>query len=255
MHSEKIPPVLQKIIEKKKEEVEKIPKVLHYSTSDKSFRNSLTDSFKTGVIAECKKSSPSAGIIRQNYDPVSIAKIYESCGASAISVLTDASFFSGSPEDLRLVSSTVKIPTIRKDFIIDEKQIFEARTLGAAAVLLIARILPFSQLKDFIQIAENLNMDTLVETHNAIEVEQALKAGAKIVGINTRDLDTFEIHTDLIYSLSKLIPKTCISVGESGIKNRSDYLDMKQHVNAVLIGTYFMKSENIQQSFIELVTP
>jgi indole-3-glycerol phosphate synthase len=253
MHSEKVPPILQKIIEKKKEEVEKISKNLHYSTSDKSFKNSLTDPFKTGIIAECKKSSPSAGIIRQGYDPVSIAKVYESCGASAVSVLTDRSFFSGSPEDLRLVSSTIKIPTLRKDFIIDERQIFETRTLGAAAVLLIARILSFSQLKEFIQISESLNMDCLVETHNAGEIELALNAGAKILGINTRDLDTFEIHTDLISSLSKLIPKTCISVGESGIKNRSDYLDMKQHVDSVLIGTYFMKSENIQESFKSLL--
>lgn len=207
------------------------------------------------IIAECKQASPSAGIINKEYDPIKIAQIYQNCGASAISVLTDSQFFKGSLVDLKGVSEQVSLPVIRKDFIIDEKQIFEARHFGASAILLIVRILSQSQLKDFIQISSSLKMDTLVEVHTEEEATIALENGAKIIGINTRDLNTFQIHPELVPKISKLLPNSVHKVGESGIQSREDFWDMVRFVDSVLIGTYFMKAPNIESAFRELIQP
>lgn len=185
-----INPVLQKIIDTKKEEISRTPVYSNLPLATLSLSESLK-SKPLSIIAECKKGSPSAGIIRENYDPVGIAEIYEQEGARAISVLTDEKYFHGSLSHLEKVSSAVSIPCIRKDFIIHERQIFEARKFGASAILLIVRILDVSQLKDLMNVAHSLNMDCLVETHTQEEAETAIEAGAKIIGINTRDLDTF----------------------------------------------------------------
>lgn len=213
--------------------------------------NSLRNQ-KNSIIAECKKASPSSGIIKNSYDPLKIAEIYERCGASAISVLTDKKFFQGSLIDLQKVSQLIKLPVLRKDFIIHEKQIYEARHYGASAILLIVRILSPSQLQEFIQISSSINMDSLVEIHTEEETSIAIEAGAKIIGINTRDLNTFQIHQDLVKKISPFIPDTIIKVGESGIKSQKDYLGMIKYVDATLIGTYFMKASNIELAFSDL---
>lgn len=218
-----------------------------------SLKQSLL-SQKGSIIAECKKGSPSMGIIKADYDPVAIAEEYYHAGAKAISVLTDQKFFFGSLNDLKNVSEKIPLPVIRKDFIIHEKQISEARFYGASAILLIVRILEDSQMKDLLQFSHSLGMDVLVETHTKDEVDRALNAGAEIIGINTRDLDTFEIHPNLIEKIAPQIPNHILKVGESGIKNRTDYQDMIQHVHSVLIGTYFMQKNHITQGFQDLLS-
>jgi len=217
--------------------------------------HSLSDFLKkrTGIIAECKKRSPSAGVIRSEYDPVAIAKIYETCGASAISVLTDQNFFSGSVKDLENVAAAVGIPVIRKDFIIDEKQIEEARFFGASAILLIVRILSKVRLRELFSFSASFGMECLVEVHTESEANIALESGAKIIGINSRDLDTFQIDKDLIERIAKNLPGTVIRVGESGIENREDYLNIRKFTDSVLIGTYFMRSASIPEAFNALL--
>lgn len=217
---------------------------------------SLLDSLRANsdsIIAECKKASPSMGVIRENYDPVSIASVYESCGARAISVLTDQNFFQGKLDDLQRVSEAVQLPVIRKDFIIHEKQIREAARFGASAILLIVRILSQTQLKDLLEFTYSLGLEVLVEIHTKKEAEIATEVGAKIIGINTRDLDTFQIHQNLIEEVSRDLPKNVHIVGESGIKNRDDYLKMKTYVQSTLIGTYFMQKEDITAAYLDLL--
>lgn len=253
MHSNQIPLILKKIVDTKKAEINSIPQYKNLEKSKFSFSYFLKRNDKTGIIAECKKASPSAGIIRADYSPVSISAIYESCGASAISILTDSQYFQGSLEDLKIVSNSVSIPVLRKDFIISEKQIFESRYFGASAILLIARILEPQQIKDYIDISLELGMEVLVETHSPKEIEIAIQCKSSIIGINTRDLDSFSIQTGLIPELANLIPNSILKVGESGIKNSNDYWDMKKYVDSVLIGTYFMKSTDIQKAFEALI--
>ncbi|MBK8399054.1 MAG: indole-3-glycerol phosphate synthase TrpC [Leptospiraceae bacterium] len=217
---------------------------------------SLLDSLRANsdsIIAECKKASPSMGVIRENYDPVSIASVYESCGARAISVLTDQNFFQGKLDDLQRVSEAVQLPVIRKDFIIHEKQIREAARFGASAILLIVRILSQTQLKDLLKFTYSIGLEVLVEIHTKKEAEIATEVGAKIIGINTRDLDTFQIHQNLIEEVSRDLPKNVHIVGESGIKNRDDYLKMKTYVQSTLIGTYFMQKEDITAAYLDLL--
>lgn len=193
------------------------------------------------------------GVIREKYNPIEHAKIYEKMGASAISVLTDKDFFQGSLLDLQNVAKAVNIPVIRKDFIIHEKQIREAARFGASAVLLIVRILKVNQLIDLLAITKKIGLEALVEIHSNKEAEIALESGAEIIGINTRDLDTFQIHSDLIEKVSKRIPNNIHLVGESGIKDKKDYVEMKKHVRSVLIGTYFMQQENIEAAYKNLI--
>ncbi len=194
------------------------------------------------------------GIIRADYDAVKIARIYEACGARAISVLTDRNFFQGSLEDLQQVAASVNLPVIRKDFILHEKQIREAVRFGASAILLIVRILKPTQLKELLDYAYSLGLEVLVEIHTRKEAEIAVEVGSRIIGINTRDLDTFQIHQNLIEEVSLDLPKHIHIVGESGIKNRNDYQNMKKYVQSTLIGTYFMQKEDITSAYKELVS-
>ncbi|MBE7411346.1 MAG: indole-3-glycerol phosphate synthase TrpC [Leptospiraceae bacterium] len=243
--------ILQKIIDTKRNEIQSIPNydnlpVVKYSFSDSLFQ-------KSGIIAECKKASPSKGVIVNSYNPTEIAKIYEKSGASAVSVLTDSLFFQGSLQDLKNVSDSVSIPVLRKDFIIDEKQIREAIFYGASAILLIVRILDSNRLKELLGYAETLGLEVLVEIHNKNEAEIALNSGAKIIGINTRDLDTLQIHKGLIQELTELLPNSVLKVAESGINGKEDYLGIKKYTRYVLIGTYFMQSSDIANSFSNLL--
>jgi indole-3-glycerol phosphate synthase len=247
-----IHPVLARIIQKKEEEIFSIPLYKNLDPAKLSLKKSLESKPKS-IIAECKKGSPSAGIIRKDYNAKIIGKIYESCGARAISVLTDREFFYGSLEDLKQVSESVDIPVIRKDFIISEKQIDEARHFGASAILLIVRILSPEKLEKLHSHSKSLGMDVLVETHNEEEIKISLDSGVEIIGINTRDLDTFVIHEDLIEKLSSLIPPKVLKIGESGIKSREGLEKMFQYVNSALIGTFFMEKQDIAKSFHDLV--
>ena len=218
---------------------------------------SLAKNLKRGspvhLIAEIKKASPSAGVLRDSFDPVAIAQIYQSSGADAISVLTDEPFFMGSLEHLKEVKLNVRIPVLRKDFILDPYQIYEARTAGADAILLIAELLSDSQLKEFLERVHSLGMEALVEVHTVDDLEKSLRAGALIIGINQRNLHTFEIHRETVDQLVPLIPKGKLIVCESGIRSREDVLYLKTlGIHAALIGETFMRSPDIAGKIKEL---
>jgi len=205
----------------------------------------VPQSFKTvlrkvnvSLIAEVKRRSPSHGEIRIDLDPAAQASQYAAGGASAISVLTDGPHFGGSPEDLRGVAQQVRVPVLRKDFILDELQIVEARGLGAAAVLLIVRVLPPDRLRALLRCTHELGLEALVETHSAAELGTALDAGAGVVGINSRDLDTFTLDLDRAWQLLARVPSGVIAVAESGMAARSDVeRAAAAGADAVLIGT------------------
>ncbi len=201
---------------------------------------------RLGVIAEVKKASPSKGVIREDFTPVGIARDYEKAGADAISVLTEEHYFQGSSQYLQAIREKVRIPILRKDFIIDEYQIYESLVIGADAVLLIAALLEEAQITRFIGIADTLGIACLVEAHNREELKKAVGAGSRIIGINNRDLKTFEVTLDTTKELAAEIPKGRVIVSESGIVTNAD---MKQAVaygaNAVLIGETLMRSHDI----------
>jgi indole-3-glycerol phosphate synthase len=198
------------------------------------------------IIAEIKQRSPSAGVIKENFDPIQIAKIYQDCGAHAISVLTDSHLFGGSNDYFTMVKKTVALPVLRKDFIIDEYQIYESRYIGADAILLIARILTTTQLMRFIIRAKELGLACLVEIHSEVELKNVLSTPAEIVGINNRNLDTLRVDLETSLSLKKLLPQGYITVCESGIKTREDVKKIENAgFDALLVGETIMKSDNI----------
>lgn len=190
------------------------------------------------LIAEVKRRSPSAGAINEGLDPAVLAGAYENGGAAAISVLTDTAFFGGSMADLDSVVATVRVPVIRKDFILDESQVVEARAAGAAAVLLIVRVLEQPVLQRLLEFARSSGLEALVETHNATEVRRAVDAGARVIGVNARDLDTFTINTVEAWRLIEHVPADCIAVAESGMASAAD-VSAAAHAgaDAVLIGS------------------
>jgi indole-3-glycerol phosphate synthase len=206
------------------------------------------------VIAEIKRSSPSRGRIREHFDHRGIATIYSDNGAAAISVLTERNFFEGDDRFLEEINETVDLPLLRKDFIVDSYQIYETRALRGDALLLIARVLHDIQLRDFICLADDLGLATLVEVHHEEEVEKALGAGARMIGINNRDLSTFK--TDLAFSLklAPLISREATIVSESGIRTRADIERLtKAHIHAFLIGESLMQEADIGQKLRELL--
>lgn len=208
------------------------------------------------LIAEVKKASPVKGRLRTDQDlpPAELAALYERCGASAISVLTEDKYFMGTLKDLANVRRTVRVPCLRKDFIVDEYQIYEARAAQADAILLIVRSLSDAQLKEYHEIATQLGMGVLVETHDAAEIERALAAGAHIIGINNRDLNTFEVNVDTTLELKKLVPGGNVLVSESGIHSRDEVRKLEDGgVDAVLIGEALVTSNDIRAKIYELL--
>ena len=200
------------------------------------------------IIGEIKKASPSKGLIKEDLDPVKIALEYEK-SVDAISILTEEDFFKGSPEYLKSVSNVVKTPLLRKDFIISRFQIYEARVLGASCVLLITSILKDEQLKEYIELAESLNMDALVEVHTKEEVERALNASAKIIGINNRNLKDFSIDLNNTLKLRRIIPENILVVSESGIHNEEDIKFLREvAIDGILVVESFMKSQSIAKT-------
>lgn len=197
------------------------------------------------VIAELKKASPSRGVIRQEYAPAALAASVAVGGAAALSVLTEEDFFHGSLADLKEARRVVEIPILRKDFIIDPWQVWEARAAGADSFLLIAAILADSMLKDLLELGRSLKMEPLVEVHSREELDRVLSAGAQIIGVNNRDLHTFQVHLETSLALVEAIPEECIAVAESGIHAPGDVLLLRRAgFDAFLIGEHLMKGED-----------
>lgn len=204
-------------------------------------------------ICEVKKASPSKGVIAQDFPYLDIAKEYEKSGASAISVLTEPEYFLGSDEYLKEIAEAVAIPVLRKDFTVDAYQIYEAKILGASAVLLICAILDDEQLTEYLQIAHRLGLSALVEAHDGEEVRRAVKAGARIIGVNNRDLRTFTVDIKNSVSLRDQIPEGTIYVSESGITTAEDVgVLYRNGTNAVLIGETLMRSPDKKAMLQEL---
>ncbi len=209
------------------------------------FRSALQrDDDKLALIAEVKKASPSAGVIAANFDPVAIARNYARAGAEAISVLTDERFFQGHLDHLRAVREEVALPVLRKDFILDELQIIEAAAAGADAILLIVAALSDEALVRLLAVAETYQLDALVEVHSLGELERALETDAKIIGINNRNLATFEVDLAVTETLAEEVPTETVLVSESGIRTSADLARIKASgVNAVLIGEALMRAQ------------
>src|SRR3990172_5920629 len=206
------------------------------------------------LIAEVKRASPSKGIIREDFDPVKIAGTYEESGASCISVLTEKNYFQGSLEYLGNIRKRVDLPLLRKDFIIDEYQIHEARAFGADAILLIAACLDRRQMEDYLALAAGIGLDVLVESHTYQELDRSLLAGATLVGINNRDLSTFVVSLQTTLDLLKDIPDDRTVVSESGIKTRADVLTLRSGgVDALLVGESLMREKDIGKKVKELL--
>ena len=247
------------VIQKKKEVVRLKSKGVSRPELDvdspRGFMRALTQSGEIAVIAEVKKGSPSKGIISPDFDPVAIASSYEKGGAEAVSVLTDEKFFYGSLDYIPLVRQEVKLPVIRKDFIIHELQIEEAANYGADAILLIAAILDKDQIRDYLQMGTELGMDVLVEVHDEKELEKSLKAGSRLIGINNRDLRDFTVDLQTTVRLRKEIPDSVPVVSESGIKTHDDMKMLQDYgIAAALIGETLMRSADREASLRKLRT-
>lgn len=248
--------ILDRIVKVKQQEVERLHETLHLTRAEREIRQMpetkgfaaalRQTSDPVALIAEVKKASPSKGVIRADFDPVSIALQYETAGASAVSVLTDVEFFQGKPVFLPQIRDVVNLPLLRKDFIIDEYQIYEARLLGADAILLIAGLLSAGQIKRYRELARDLGMDSLVEAHDRRELDKAIAAGATLIGINNRDLHTFEVDLRTTVELAKELPNGTLLVAESGIFNFEDIRFVQQAgADAVLVGESLMRSEDV----------
>ncbi|WP_458403942.1 indole-3-glycerol phosphate synthase TrpC [Methanobrevibacter sp.] len=236
-----------KSLEELKEEVRKLE-----ITDDFPFKKALSGD-DIAIIAEVKRASPSKGMIAEDFDYIFIAKDYEDAGASAISVLTEPYFFKGSDDYLKEISENVSIPLLRKDFVVDEYMIWEAKLLGASAVLLIVSILSIVELKKFLDLAHDLGLSAIVETHDGDEIRRALTVGAEIVGVNNRDLTDFSVDIENSISLRRCVGEDIIFISESGIKTPEDVRRLKENnVDAVLIGETLMKSDDKKAMISEL---
>lgn len=204
-------------------------------------------------ICECKKASPSKGLIAPDFPYLQIAKEYEAAGADCISVLTEPKWFLGSDEYLKEIVSAVSIPCLRKDFTVDEYMIYEAKVLGASVVLLICSILTEEQIKEYIGICDELGLSALVEAHDATEVQMALKAGARIIGVNNRNLKDFSVDTDNSRRLRELIPRDILFVSESGVSSAEDVAKLREiGADAVLIGETLMRAPDKKKKLASL---
>ena len=220
----------------------------------RGFGEALAAGAPIRLIAEVKKASPSKGVIREDFDPLRIAGTYEEAGASCLSVLTEKRYFQGSIDYLGSIRRAVSLPLLRKDFIVDEYQIFEARAAGADAILLIAACLERRQIEDYLGIAAHLGLDVLVESHTYQELDKSLHAGARIVGINNRDLSSFTVSLQTTFDLLTDIPDDRTVVSESGIRTRDDVVRLeKAGVDAVLVGESLMREKDIGKKVKELL--
>ena len=257
------PNILTQIIERKRVEVDEArrqrPEAMLRDQIDsappvRNFVDALRSATDIGLIAEVKKGSPSAGIIRSDFDPVQIAKTYERHGASSLSVLTDEHFFLGHLDYLRAVRAAVEIPVLRKDFMIDRYQVLEARAAGADCILLIAECLDDCRLRDLYFYAAELGMESLIELYDIENLDRVLKLEPALMGINNRDLRTFVTDLDHTTRLAAQIPSTTLLVSESGIKTRADIDRVKAGgARAILVGETLMRSPDIGQAVDDLL--
>lgn len=218
---------------------------------EEALKSTPDDPYK--IIAEVKKASPSKGVIREDFDPIAIAKEYEKGGANAVSVLTEPHYFQGNIEYLTQIRRYVPMPLLRKDFIIDKYQLVEALVYGADFVLLIAKALSRKELKELLEYTWHLGMEALVEIHDKADLIKAIFAGANIIGINHRNLETFEMDMSLSEKLIPLIPNGKIIVAESGIHSHEQVVELnKLGVDAFLIGEYFMRQNDIAKAVQEI---
>ncbi len=249
--------ILQTILQHKQLEVAARQKLLPLAEiqdllatigASRGFVNAIkkrVDAKQDAVIAEVKKASPSKGIIRKNFDPLAIAESYEKAGATCLSVLTDEQFFQGADTYLQLIREHTHIPLLRKDFIVDAYQIYESKLIGADCILLIVAALSSAQLLEFYELAKQLQLDVLIEVHNAAELDIALQTDAVLIGINNRDLHTFNTDIQTTIQLAKSIADNRIIVTESGIHTANDVALLHQHnIHAFLVGEAFMRADD-----------
>lgn len=259
------PDILVKILDRKREEIAERAKQVPLETmiqraqaadAPRGFMQSLqrkVDAGEAAVIAEIKKASPSKGILREDFDPLAIAKSYEHGGAACLSVLTDIDFFQGADEYLQQARAACALPVLRKDFVIDPYQVYEARALGADCILLIVAALDDRQLSGLLALAHELGMDALVEVHDQEELERALQTPATLIGINNRNLRSFEVSLDTTLNLLARIPEDRLVVTESGIHAPADVHLMRDHaVHTFLVGEAFMKADEPGEKLAEL---
>ncbi len=257
-----MPPLHSRLVEilaEKQREVAKLKKsgIPLNGDNDLSHSNNFAGAIsvpnRIGLIAEIKFASPSAGTIRKKADPISIGRVYEGAGAAAVSLLTDKRFFGGELDQLPRLKRAISLPILRKDFIIDAIQVRESFLFGADAILLITRILSQGQLKDLLAAALEFGLASLTEVHDRDDLEKAVECGAQIIGINNRDLDTFKVDIKTTLDLAPLVPKSCVLISESGIASKGDIQHLNgTGVNAVLVGTSLMKSNNLLAKTREL---
>ena len=250
---------LAEILAEKKSEVAQLKKAGPLVSDRKlpatrDFKAAISAPRQVSLIAEIKFASPSAGSIRPKADPIPIGRIYQDAGASAISLLTDKRFFQGNLNDLPRLKKAVSLPILRKDFIIDSVQVREAFIYGADAILLIARILSQAQLTELSFASRELGLACLTEVHDEDDLEMAIKAGAEIIGINNRDLDTFTVDIKTTYRLASLVPDDRVLVSESGIQNGDDVRALiDKGIQAVLVGSSLMQSDDLAGKTAALV--
>jgi indole-3-glycerol phosphate synthase len=219
----------------------------------RDFRAALTAG-RPAIIAEIKRASPSKGLLAPSFDPAAIAKAYEEGGAAALSVLTDGPFFQGSLAHLGEARAAVNLPVLRKDFTIDEFHVYEAAAHGADAILLIAAVLSPAELRRFRELARSLGLDTLVEVHDERELDLAIASGADIIGVNNRDLRTFEVRLETSLSLAACMPKDVVKVSESGIHTRDDVRRLAEAgFDAFLVGEHLMRAADPAAALRELI--
>jgi len=260
---------LDRIVATKRQEVERLKSTLVLAEAERTisvmpacrgFEAALKEGARkrpVGLIAEVKRASPSKGLIRPDFEPVALAKAYEEAGTDCISVLTDVDYFQGSNEYLTRVKAEVNVPLLRKDFTVDESQIYEARLIGADAVLLIAAILTKEQLSSFHSLARSLGLDVLVEVHNRPELETVLDIGqATLIGVNNRDLHTFKTDLRVTEELISLLPPGVTTVSESAISSPEDVDFVRRAgAQAVLVGEHFMRHDNVGAAVNALLGP
>jgi indole-3-glycerol phosphate synthase len=265
MSTSDTPTILKKILARKEQEIaersavvslEQLKQQVAKASAPRGFAAAMAAKLASGesaVIAEIKKASPSKGVIREDFDPAAIAASYAEGGAACLSVLTDVDFFQGADQYLQQARAACDLPVIRKDFIIDDYQIYEARVMGADCILLIVSALTEQQLIGLHQVAVALGMDVLIEVHDAAELTTALKLENPMVGINNRNLHSFEVSLENTYQLLAQIPAGKIIITESGIHSPDDVAAMREkNVNAFLVGEAFMRSEEPGQRLSEM---
>lgn len=256
-----MPDILRRICAVKRDEIARLreggtgelEEMLRRQSPPRGFRAALTASDRVALIAEVKKASPSKGVIREDFDPAAIARSYERAGARCLSVLTDPAFFQGRLDDLAEARDGVSLPALRKDFILDPIQVLESRAWGADCVLLIVAAMADAELRELLAAARDFGMDALVEVHDGRELERAVAAGADTIGVNNRDLRTFEVDLETTRRLAAGVPEGVMLVAESGICSRADIESLRPcGIDAVLVGEGLMRSADIEAAAREL---